>query len=61
MLSSITPDGIGRARISARLEALLSEWNGINNQANSDDADIELDSASDSEMFELIDKELGVP
>jgi polyketide synthase 12 len=59
MLTNITPDDIERARISARLEAILSEWNGINNRANDDVDDIELDSASDSEVFDLIDKELG--
>jgi acyl carrier protein len=60
MLSRVTPDDIERARISARLEALLSEWNGRNNRADDDDADIELDAASDSEMFDIIHKEIGI-
>ena len=59
MLSRITPDDMERARISARLEALLSEWSRANSQADDDDA--ELDSASDLEMFEIIDRELGSP
>ena len=58
MLSRVPPGDIERIRISARLEAMLSEWNGVSNQA---DVDIELSSASDSEMFDIIDKEIGIP
>jgi hypothetical protein len=61
MLSRVTPEDIERTRISARLEALLSEWNGMNNQADDDSGDSELGSASDSELFDIIDKEMGIP
>jgi acyl carrier protein len=61
VLSRITPDENERAKISARLEALLSEWNSANNPTRTDPGEIELDSATDSEVFDFIDKELGAP
>jgi acyl carrier protein len=61
VLSGINPDEIERAKITARLEALLSDWKSVNGQANGDAAGIELDSVTDNEMFDYIDKEFGLP
>jgi acyl carrier protein len=63
-LSAVSPDKADRAAISARLEALLSRWNDTDAPADRDlaadeEIDDEFDSATDSEMFDLIDKELG--
>jgi acyl carrier protein len=61
VLSKVNPGDSDRAKITARLEALLSEWKGANSQANGDAAELELDSATDNEMFDYIDKQLGLP
>ena len=47
-------DGGQRLQIAARLEALAREFRGGSARA------AELDQASDDEMFDLIDKELGL-
>ncbi|RKN08364.1 type I polyketide synthase [Streptomyces radicis] len=46
-----------QAEIAARLRALLLRWQGAADPA--DDEDDDLDTASDSELFELLDDELG--
>jgi len=51
-----TGDGAGRAQVMARLEALVFEAGDDGGEGVADES---LDSASDSEMFDLIDKELG--
>jgi acyl carrier protein len=61
ILSAVPPDGIDRAAISARLEALFTRWNNTGAPADDVVADEELESATDSEIFDLIDKELGTP
>ncbi|MBW5485742.1 type I polyketide synthase [Streptomyces bambusae] len=45
-----------RGRIAGRLQALLATWNGTAAGAAASDAD--LDAASDSELFDLLDDEL---
>jgi acyl carrier protein len=61
MLSRINPDDIERAKISTRLEAIFSEWNNTNSQAGGGVDESELDSATDSEIFDILDNELGIP
>ncbi|MEV6976841.1 type I polyketide synthase [Kitasatospora sp. NPDC093806] len=48
-----------RAQITTRLEALLAEWKAAANRADDED-EIEMATATDDEMFALIDKELGL-
>ncbi|MEU5770297.1 SDR family NAD(P)-dependent oxidoreductase [Streptomyces asoensis] len=55
------PDGdtATRARVRERLQALLAGWNGAARPA--DGGDEELDDATDSELFALLDDELDTP
>ena len=55
--SAVAPDGVDRLEVTARLEALLNEWRGGGN-VRDDIADQELETATDDEMFDLLDKEL---
>jgi acyl transferase domain-containing protein len=60
MLSAISPGNAERAKISARLETLFSEWNNVNTRESSAvDDNRELGSATDDEIFDILDKELG--
>jgi acyl carrier protein len=61
ILSGITPDDNERLDITSRLEALLREWRGAESADDAGDYDGELDTATDDEMFDLIDKEIGMP
>ena len=60
MLASTISDDAGRTRIASRLQTLLA---GLDDSAvggeidTADDTDLE--SATDDEMFDLIDRELG--
>ncbi|MFJ1584959.1 type I polyketide synthase [Streptomyces sp. NPDC088197] len=61
-LGGISPDGETRERITRRLESLLWAWRGdaaTGAEAGADTGAIALDTASDDEMFALIDKQLG--
>ena len=57
VLSSITQADEARFKITARLEAIMHEFcaESVDNATN----DPELDSATDDEMFGLIERELG--
>ncbi|KJK33296.1 hypothetical protein, partial [Saccharothrix sp. ST-888] len=57
-LSAISPDHAERARVTARLQALLTKWNGGDGPADSADDD-ELDNASAADLFDIINKEFG--
>ncbi|NGO69909.1 SDR family oxidoreductase, partial [Streptomyces boncukensis] len=62
-LASLTPDNTTRTRITARMRVLLDRWSdgGVAlaaPEAEADDAD-ELGSATDDELFDLLDNELG--
>ncbi|MGW1054735.1 type I polyketide synthase, partial [Streptomyces sp. NPDC002521] len=46
--------------ITSRLRGLLAMWTGADAADDTDDAVVELDAATDDEMFDLIDKELGI-
>jgi acyl transferase domain-containing protein/acyl carrier protein len=56
-LSSIAADDLQRARMTARIQKLLSRLNV--GEADAVTADEDLEAASDDEVFSLIDKELG--
>ncbi|GAA0606961.1 hypothetical protein GCM10010174_25100 [Kutzneria viridogrisea] len=56
-LANSAPDGELRAKIGGRLQALLSQFGGGSPAVTDEDLDLEL--ASDEEMFDLIEKELG--
>jgi NADPH:quinone reductase-like Zn-dependent oxidoreductase/NADP-dependent 3-hydroxy acid dehydrogenase YdfG/acyl carrier protein len=64
MLSAVAVDEVERTGIATRLQALLvnlggPEVNGSTAHGDEAGADEDLQSASDEEMFELIDRELG--
>ncbi|MGW5356008.1 SDR family NAD(P)-dependent oxidoreductase, partial [Streptomyces sp. NPDC004031] len=61
-LASIDGDGDGndaQTKIVARLQALLWKWGGPSGASDADDADEDLDSASDDELFDALDNEIG--
>jgi NADP-dependent 3-hydroxy acid dehydrogenase YdfG/acyl carrier protein len=57
-LSLIAADSDGRSRVLTRLEAIVREFRV--GAADSEPADGEIESATDDEIFELIDKEMGI-
>ncbi|WJV44905.1 SDR family NAD(P)-dependent oxidoreductase [Streptomyces flavofungini] len=61
-LSSIAPDDSARMRITMRLEALMSKWKGADAEPPADGEEVSsrLESASADEVFDFIDKELGI-
>ncbi|MFE9728824.1 SDR family NAD(P)-dependent oxidoreductase, partial [Streptomyces sp. NPDC005794] len=61
-LRSIAPDDSARMRITMRLEALMSKWKGADAEAPDDGEAVSsrLESASADEVFDFIDKELGI-
>jgi acyl carrier protein len=62
MLSSIASDDAERTKITARLQALLFGFGEPSTDGDAGTADgVDLEAATDDEMFELIDRELGGP
>ena len=59
LLSSISRDSDGRLKIATRLEAITKEF--CIETGDSASADQELDTATDDEMFDLVEKELSTP
>ncbi|WP_275562954.1 phosphopantetheine-binding protein [Streptomyces sp. 5-6(2022)] len=59
-LAGAAPDDEGRSRITARLQALLAQWN--DNRGPEDGAGVaeELESATDDDLFDFIGKEFGI-
>ncbi|WP_241839823.1 type I polyketide synthase, partial [Streptomyces sp. CB02058] len=49
----------GRAQITARLETLLRRWNAAQPDAATAEDEPDLSTASDDELFDLLDNELG--
>ncbi|MGW0934554.1 phosphopantetheine-binding protein, partial [Streptomyces sp. NPDC002666] len=49
----------GRAQITARLESLLRRWNAARPDAATAEDEPDLSTASDDELFDLLDSELG--
>ncbi|MGC9443197.1 SDR family NAD(P)-dependent oxidoreductase, partial [Streptomyces sp. WG5] len=63
LLSSVPGDTTERARVTARLESLLANWNRAERAAigEHEDEDIEIASASADDLFDIINKEFGKP
>ena len=61
ILLTIASDNVERGTITMRLAALLRNWRGSENAEREHEVavDDELQTATDDEMFELINKELG--
>ncbi|WP_344641471.1 SDR family NAD(P)-dependent oxidoreductase, partial [Kitasatospora cystarginea] len=58
-LSALSPDHAERARVTARLQALLSKWNAVDGSADGTEDDDELDDVSADDLFDIINKEFG--
>ncbi|RNL78015.1 SDR family NAD(P)-dependent oxidoreductase [Halostreptopolyspora alba] len=58
-LLSLEPDGETSAQVTTRLQALLAKWQANVGDEAEDADDHDLDAASDDELFDLLDKELG--
>ncbi|MGW5696288.1 phosphopantetheine-binding protein, partial [Streptomyces asiaticus] len=58
--SGAAPDDEDRSRVTARLQALLAQWN--DNRGPEDGAGVaeELESATDDDLFDFIGKEFGI-
>ncbi|MFE9425684.1 SDR family NAD(P)-dependent oxidoreductase [Kitasatospora sp. NPDC006697] len=58
-LADCRPDQPTRAAVGRRLEALLRRWRGEDGGSGEEIDHAALDAATDDEMFELIDRQLG--
>ncbi|MCQ8195461.1 type I polyketide synthase, partial [Streptomyces rugosispiralis] len=59
-LAVAADDSVTRSRITMRLQALLAKWNDAQDAtADGDTDDHDLESATDDELFDLLDDELG--
>ncbi|MGW7687655.1 type I polyketide synthase [Streptomyces asiaticus] len=59
-LSVAADDSVTRSRITMRLQALLAKWNDAQDATGDGDTDDhDLESATDDELFDLLDDELG--
>ncbi|MFD8159349.1 type I polyketide synthase [Streptomyces malaysiensis] len=54
VLSDLSPADVAGAEVAAKIKSLLSHWGAATN------SDIEVDSATDEEMFDLLGKEFGI-
>ncbi len=57
-LTRLTPDDEERARITLRLQTLLSNWNDARPAASGDVGD-RIQESSTEEIFDFIDRQLG--
>jgi NADPH:quinone reductase-like Zn-dependent oxidoreductase len=60
ILSTTVIEGVDPDQVTARLEAVLSRWKALQAPADADTADRELLQATASDIFDIIDRELGV-
>ncbi|MFG2905894.1 type I polyketide synthase [Kitasatospora sp. NPDC048286] len=64
LLLTTTTDGVERTKITLRLQSLLSKWSDAHSATDGSaadrDADRELESATGDDIFDLLDKELGL-
>ncbi|WAP56084.1 type I polyketide synthase [Streptomyces sp. S465] len=59
-LAVAADDSVTRSRITMRLQALLAKWNDAQDAtADGDTDDHDLETATDDELFDLLDDELG--
>jgi hypothetical protein len=59
LLFGATPDGATHHLVAARLQGFLARWSKTGVQPKSQLAAQEIESATDDEIFEFINKELG--
>jgi len=59
LMSGMTPDDVTHELVGARLQGFLSKWSNIGVQAHAKVVTQKIESASDDEIFEFINKELG--
>ncbi|MDQ0841391.1 type I polyketide synthase [Streptomyces sp. V1I6] len=60
ILSTVGPDDVERAGITARLRDLLAKWNETHSAQDSTAEEREIQSATADEIFDLLDDELGL-
>jgi nucleoside-diphosphate-sugar epimerase len=60
MLSATAAESMDTAKITLRLEAILTQWKGIQERADGISAARQLESSSDDEVFDFIVNELGI-
>ncbi|MYU18725.1 beta-ketoacyl synthase, partial [Streptomyces sp. SID8361] len=59
-LAVAADDSVTRSRITMRLQALLAKWNDAQDATGDGETDDhDLESATDDELFDLLDDELG--
>ncbi|MFF5538753.1 SDR family NAD(P)-dependent oxidoreductase, partial [Streptomyces cinerochromogenes] len=59
LLADTAPDDTTRAQVATRLQGLLTTWSTANVSEQDAEEGMDFDSASDDELFELIDTEFG--
>ncbi|RAJ55393.1 polyene macrolide polyketide synthase/pimaricinolide synthase PimS1, partial [Streptomyces sp. Amel2xB2] len=60
-LGGLTVDAQMHKQVAGRLEVLRTRWASLREDGRgADDGDVDLESASDDEMFDLLDNELGL-
>ncbi|MFJ4526708.1 SDR family NAD(P)-dependent oxidoreductase, partial [Streptomyces sp. NPDC088810] len=59
LLADTAPDDTTRAQVATRLQGLLTTWSTTNVTEPDAEEDLDFESASDDELFELIDTEFG--
>ncbi|MEU9015816.1 SDR family NAD(P)-dependent oxidoreductase, partial [Streptomyces sp. NPDC048479] len=59
LLSSVPEDTTERARVTARLESLLANWNRADRAVIGEDEEIAIESASADDLFDIINNEFG--
>ncbi|MFK4107051.1 KR domain-containing protein [Streptomyces sp. NPDC019531] len=52
--------GGGTVQITARLEALLQRWRDTRTDTAEDTAEVDFEAAGDDELFDVLDRELGI-
>jgi acyl carrier protein len=60
MLTAVPAEDVEAARITARLEAVLSKWKEVRERDGGTTVADQLDSSTDDEVFDFIGKELGI-
>ncbi|MFB7919547.1 SDR family NAD(P)-dependent oxidoreductase, partial [Streptomyces sp. NPDC056061] len=58
-LADASEDSVVRSRITMRLQALMAKWNDAQETTADADTGDDLESATDDELFDLLDDELG--
>ncbi|MER5363562.1 beta-ketoacyl reductase, partial [Streptomyces sp. NPDC002785] len=58
-LADAAEDSVIRSRITMRLQALMAKWNDAQDATADTDTGDDLESATDDELFDLLDDELG--